>query len=225
MILKFLAARQAKVPFTVPHSVLLIPPLEINNSAASGVSAFREVMHYDNLMLSFSKNGLYEAAGTVWMLDPVHLSGSDGMSIHQLESAMWMWSEEAFVLSSSHPPSRRYSFVVPLPALVLDVKIAQRQRVGKAAVVMAHALPLLAGRAIVIGWYAAMAEALGAAASGASAEVSAAAGNDDRVFKLFEAALSEPISLRITPDKDGQHLVSLLFSESMFSSASATGAD
>ena len=31
---------------------------------------------------------------------------------------------EAFVLSSSHPHSRRYSFVAPLPALVLDVKIA-----------------------------------------------------------------------------------------------------
>ena len=54
MILKCLAARQAKVPFTVPHSVLFIPPLEINNSAASGVSAFREVMHYDNLMLDVS---------------------------------------------------------------------------------------------------------------------------------------------------------------------------
>ena len=77
---------------------------------------------------------------------------------------------------------------------------------------MAHALPVLAGRALVIGWYVAMGEALGA-------------GEEDRVWKLFEAALSVPIRMRICPDLDTCHLASLLFSESIFASSAASGAD
>jgi len=82
-----MAERQGKVPFAVPRDLLLIPPLEIKN-AAPGASAFRECMDYDNLVFSFSNNGQYEAAGTVWMLDPLHCSDSDGVSINHLESAM-----------------------------------------------------------------------------------------------------------------------------------------
>ena len=77
---------------------------------------------------------------------------------------MWMWLEEVFVKYSPHLPSRRYPFGVPLPALVHDVKVAQRQRAGESSVVMAHTLPLLAGLALVIGRRAAMVEALQVAA-------------------------------------------------------------
>ena len=68
-LLAFLGARQDKAPFEVPRDLALVPALEIA-CAASGASSFREVMDYDHLMLSFSKNGQYEAAGTLWMLDP-----------------------------------------------------------------------------------------------------------------------------------------------------------
>jgi len=211
-LVHFVKERPGCVPFDVPNDLMLISPLAISSASGEQLSAFREVMNYDNLRMSFSKNGQYEAAGTVWMLDPVHCDGSDSISINHLESAMWMWSEEAFLLSSPHPASRRFSFDVPLPARVLDIKVAQRHSAGKSSVVMAHTLPLLAGRALVIGWYAAMALALQNVAE-----------DEHRVFKLFEAALSVPIRLRITPDQDGCHLVSLLFSESMFWSAAAHG--
>ena len=122
-----------------------------------------------------------------------------------------MWSEDAFLMSSDHPLSRRYSFDAPLPAQVLDVKVAQRAREGESSAVMAHALPLLAGRALLIGWYGAMAQAL--------------SGDEDRVFKLLDAASSVPIRLRLAPNKDACRLASSLSSESMFVSSAASGAD
>ena len=122
---QFLSYRTEKVSFAVPADAMLIPPLAINDAAPGAkLSAFREVMNYESLMLSFSVNSQYEAAGTVWMLDPTHRSGSDSVSITQLESAIWMWGEDALRMSSPDPLSRRYSFDVPLPARVLDPKVA-----------------------------------------------------------------------------------------------------
>ena len=69
-----------------------------------------------------------------------------------------------------------------------------------------------AGRAIVIVWYGAMGEVLGA-------------GNEDVVFRLFEAALSVPIRLRLCPDEDTCHVISLLFSENLYASSAAVGAE
>ena len=122
-------------------------------------------------------------------------------------------------MSSSQPHMRRFSFDVPLPAMVVDSKVAQRKYPGKDTVVFAHPVPLLAGRAVIITWYGAMATALKrVAASGASDA-------EERVFKLFEAALSVPIRLRLNPDKDSCQLLSLSFSENMFANAGATGTD
>ena len=79
-------------------------------------------------------------------------------------------------------------------------------------VVMAHALPMLARRTIEIAWFAEMGEAL-------------RGGNKERVLRLFEPALSVPISMRLCPDQDACQLVSLLFSENLFASTAASGAD
>ena len=154
-------------------------------------------MNFENLVLSFSQSGQYEAAGTVWMLDHITQSPGDAISMTQLDSATWMWSPEAFALSSTQPLARRFSFDVPLPVQVLDVNVAQRLEQGNSAVVMAQALPMLAGRALVIAWYGAMGDALTNT-------------DEDRVFKLFEAANSVPIRLRLCPDVDSRQLVSLL---------------
>ena len=212
-LLKFFGERPQQIGFLVPSSVMLIAPLEIS-AAASGafLSSFREVMNYDNLVKSFSQSAQYEAAGTVFMLDAVSGSPADVVTISQLESATRTWSEEAFLLSSNHLPSRRYSFDVPLPAMVVDVKVAQRKDEGKPAAVMAQPLLLLAGRALVLTWYAEMAQAL-------------QSGREDRVTKLFEAALSVPIRMRLCPDEDSCRLASLHFSENLFGSSAASGAD
>ncbi|CAK0878358.1 unnamed protein product [Prorocentrum cordatum] len=212
-LLKFLSEKQALVSFKVPASAMLIPPLQIS-AAASGahLTSFREVMQHDNLQLSFSKTGQYEAAGAVWMLDPLPADTSDTVSISQLDAAMANWTEERLLLSSDHPPSRRYSFDVPLPARVGNTRVAQRMTQGESTVLVATGAPMLAGHALVMAWYGAMAEAL-------------SAGNSDRAFKLFEAALSVPIRLRLSPDPDACQLASLLFSETAFSACAASGAD
>ena len=71
------------------------------------------------------------------MLDPIDDGTSDTVSISQLEGAMAMWTEERFLLSSEHPPSRRYSLVAPLPARVVNTKVAQRMSEGESIVLMA----------------------------------------------------------------------------------------
>lgn len=197
----------------MPNSLLLIPPLQISDAASGAkLTAFREVMNYTNLMRSFAQSAQYEGAGTVWMLDALTPSRSDIMTISQLDSANWTWSPGAFRLSSPHASSRRYSFGVLLPAKVEDQGVAQRISVNDSGVLFATAVPMLAGRAIVIAWYGAMGEAL-------------RAGNEDVVFRLFEAALSVPIRLRLCPDEDTCHVISLLFSENLYASSAAAGAE
>ena len=49
--------------------------------------------------------------------------------------------------------------------------------------------------------------------------------NKEMIMILFEAALSVPIRLRLCPDADSLQLLSLLFSETAFSAAAASGAD
>ena len=72
---------------------------------------------------------------------------------------------------------------------------------------------------MVVAWYGAMADALEeTAASGAAA-------CEERVFKLFEAALSVPIRLRLNPDADSCRMLSLGFSETVFAVSGAAGAD
>ena len=166
-LLAFLRERPHKVGFTVPADVMLIAPLAI--TAASGGAdskSFREVLHYDNMMLAFSKTGQYEAIGTVWMCEVTTDPVVDTLSVSQVESAMAAFSKDAFRQSSTHAPNRRYSFDGALPVHVVDPRVAQRRAAGPAAsgadtgVLMAQPLPVLAGGAFVVGWYAQMLEAL-----------------------------------------------------------------
>ncbi|CAK0877496.1 unnamed protein product, partial [Prorocentrum cordatum] len=184
----FLGQRKREVSFAVPAKCFLIPPLAITDAASgANLSSFREVMDYDNLVASFSRAEECEAAGAVWMLDPI-FSDIDDVTVSQLEGAMGMWSEEAYSLSSKHAPSRRLSFDVPIPALVVDVMVAQRFEPNKPGVCLTEALAMLAGRAVAITWHAVMSEAL-------------LQSNEDRVWHLFNAVLSVPIrcSLRMLP--------------------------
>ena len=212
-LIDFLKERSNKVSFPVPSDVMLIPPLAINVAASGAqLTSFREVMNFDNMMLAFAKTSEYEAAGTVWMLDAVGTSDKDSLSVSQLESAMWKWSPEAYLMSSAHAPSRRFSFDVPLPAQVVDIKVAQRQSPpASGGVLMANPVPLFSGRAVVTAWYAQMLEAL-------------RRGDEEQVIKLLEAGMSVPIRLKITTDPDECRLVALRFSESMFSTAAAAAA-
>ena len=212
-LIRFLRENQSKVPFAVPETCSLIPPLAITQASSSGsaLSAFREVMNFDNMVTSFSRAAQYEAAGTVWMLDPV-CADHDDVSVSQLEGAMGMWTAETYVRSSATPGARRVSFDVPLPVKVVDKNVAQRAEPGKTGVCVPQPLPMLAGRAVLITWYAAIMESL-------------QQGNDERTWYLFNAALSVPIRLRLLPDGDQSKLAALTFGEAMFAAYAASGAD
>ncbi len=211
----FLRERESEMSFTLPPKCSMILPLAMDQAASGAkLSAFREAMHYDNMMTSFHRAQQYEAAGTVWMLDPI-CADADDVSVSQLEAAMGMWETLLRRPPSDHASSRRLSFdVPPLPAKVVDAKAPQRVEAGKPGVCVAEPLLMLAGRAVVVTWYAAMSEALQQR-------------NNHFVWHLFNAALSVPIQMRLMPDGDASHLAALTFSETLFasSSAAASGAD
>eukprot|EP00959_Pyramimonas_sp_CCMP1952_P365754 7659959-Pyramimonas_sp.AAC.1 len=83
------------------------------------------------------------------MLDPV-CADIDDVTVSQLEGAASIWSEETFLISSKHAPSRRLTFDAPLPALVVDAQVAQRLEPGKLGVCLTEPLAMIAGRAVVI---------------------------------------------------------------------------
>ena len=157
-LVRFLRQNQSEVAFAVPETCHLIPPLAITQAASgAGLSAFREVMNFDNLVASFARGAQYEAAGTVWTLDPV-CADHDNVSVSQFQGAMGAWTSETYVRSSATPGVRRISFDVPLPVKVVDKNVAQRADPGKAGVCAPQPpLPtMLAGRAVLITWYAAI---------------------------------------------------------------------
>ena len=168
-------------------------------------------MDYDNLTASFSRTSQYEAAGTAWMVDQISLD-IDDVFASQLEGAMGVWTEDAYLLPSNHPPTRRLSFDAPLPVRVVDIKVAQRREAGKSGVCVTEPLTMLGGRAPVIARYSAMGEALQQS-------------KHDRVWCLFNAALSVPLMMREPLDGDACHLAALTFSESLFASSAASGAE
>ena len=211
-LVTFLTEHKEKLSWTVPSEVLLFTALEIKTAASGAqLTSFREVMNHENLELSFRQSSMYEAAGTIFMCDFVSEEELERIRPCQLDHAAALWTEEAYLQSSTHAPSRRYSFDVPIPVKVEDPKVAQKKHENSSAVVMAHALPVLAGRAILMTWYAAMAEAL-------------AKKDEDRVFKLLEAGLSVPIRLRLCPDGESCCLAGLFFSEALFAASTASGA-
>ena len=205
----------------MPADVMLIAPLAITAACGGAdLKGFREVLRYDNMMLAFSKTGQYEAAGTVWMCEVTTDPVVDTLSVSQVESAMAAFSKEAFLQSSSHAPNRRFSFDVPPPVQVVDPHVAQRRAPRPAAcgaetgALMAHPLPLLAGGALVVGWYAQMLEAFLNAHE-----------DEVPVFKLLEAGLSVPIRFKLGVDSDERCLSGLHFSESILATAAAAAAD
>ena len=95
-----------------------LQPLSISN-ANSSLTSFREAMRFDNMTVSIAATGLYEAAGTVFMIDPVpRASGGDMPTVPQIDAGMSLWSEQTYLASHQQPRMRRFCFPVPLPAIM-----------------------------------------------------------------------------------------------------------
>ena len=213
-LLEFLKRHKSSFHFDPPADVMSIPALAISDAAAGAtLTSFREIMNYDNLQSSFRRTGQYEAAGTVWMLDPCPSVSDESVSVAQIEAARWQWSEEVFLQSHANPDMRRFSFDIPLPARMQKTEMAQRKD-DSSAVIMSAPLPMIAGKAHVLSWYSAVDDALQEKTP-----------NHQRIIKLFEAALSVPIRLRLCPTADACALASLQYAESAGAHSAASGAD
>ena len=216
-VLTYMKEHRDSFTFPAPADVMSIPPLAISDAAsgAANLTSFREVMNYDNLISSFQRTGQYEAAGTLWMLDPSSPDDSvsdESVTIAMIEAARWQWSEEVFIQSSPNPELRRFSFDVPLPARMDKAEMARRAAPGASGVSMTAPLPMIAGKAHVLAWYSAVSDALHAK-------------NEQRMTRLMEAALSVPIRVRLCPDTDACALASLQYAEAATMYAAASGAD
>ena len=156
-LLQFLRQHKecANLNMDIPTDVMAISPLAISGkNVGEALSAFREVMDYDNLHAAFRGTGQYEAAGTIWMLDPcgnLNSDGGDGVTFAQIDAALGQWSEANFVRSHSNPDMRRYSFDIPLPARVEKSEMAQRKDAESMGVLMSAPLPMIAtdGREVI----------------------------------------------------------------------------
>ena len=92
------------------------------------------------------------------MLDPNAAYGAEeALSIKQLESAMWQWSEEALQQCDTRVAGRRYTFDVIMHASVDDASVVQKNDDG---ILMSRPLKILSGRALLLSWLGAMGAAL-----------------------------------------------------------------
>ena len=111
-LVKFIAGNTSKCNGIVMtgQNLQAIQPLTIS-SATSSLQSFREVMRFDNMSASIAGTGLYEAAGTVLMIDPVpRASGGDLPTVPQLDAAMSLWSDQTYFASHQTPHMRRFLF-------------------------------------------------------------------------------------------------------------------
>ena len=153
---------KGRLNMEVPSDVLLIAARKIKDTQIGGnLSSYREVMNFSNLQYSLKATNKYEAAGTVFMMDPCNFAEDEAITLSQLESAKHPWSDEAFLQSSPKDATmRRFAFLVPLPVRVQSANVAQRKDPQSEDVLMAQALPMVAGKPMVVTWYWAMAKAL-----------------------------------------------------------------
>ena len=205
---------KGKLNMEVPQDVLLIPARKImDTKTGSNLSSYRETMNYTNLQYSLRATHKYEAAGTVFMLDPCTFAEDEAITLGQLESAKYPWSDEAFIKSSPKVAEmRRYAFGIPVPAKVQSALVAQRKEAKSDDVLMTQALPVIAGKPMVVTWYWSMKKAL-------------REHDDQKIERLLEAAVSVPIHLMKCPDDDSCHIATLAFAEQTHSIAAAAGAD
>ena len=82
-------------------------------------------MNYDNLQSSFRRTGQYEAAGTLWMLDPVcHHDDSvsdESVTISQIDAARWQWDIEGEATHVWVSGGLHEDILAPLPSSSLDL--------------------------------------------------------------------------------------------------------
>ena len=184
-------------------------PLQIDTSR-TGLTSFKEHWRWSSCALSLGKNSMYEASGNLFWLDakvPIwdgqELTASE-LTYGQLAAGRQMWSDEKFTRSSEDPGRRHYLINEVVPTAVhFTHDVPTTEHVGFVL------LPCLGSRSVLAGFYSTMDDALGASDWG-------------KVLKLYEAALSFRMRMRVAPSMKQVALDSISYSEELHAAKAAS---
>ena len=209
-LLEFLKARPAVggvgVLSSLEGTLEAQEPLQIDSAAANAgkLHSFKEHWRWEGCNMSLQNNSLYEAPGNLFWLsmDPPTWNGAPlpatGLTYGQMAAGRQMWSDAKFIRSSEDPRQRHYFVQGSVPTAVRSMTDVPGQKaVGFVS------LPCFGSRGVLAGWYSTADDALRAK-------------DDSKVLKLYEAALSLPMRLRLGPSREQVSLDSISYSEDLF---------
>lgn len=186
-------------------------PLQISDAGGVGkLQSFKEHWRWENCKKSLGNNGVYEAPGSLFWLStsvPTWMGQqlpAANLTYGQVAAGRQMWSEDKFIRSADDPDKRQYFTQGLISSAIVSMQdVPDEEKRGFSM------LPCLCSRAVLIGWYSAMDDALRADATA-------------KVIKLYEAALSMPMRLRVAPSRDQIILDSISYSEELYATKSAS---
>jgi len=161
-----------------------VAPAQIMDNETAGVKTYKEAWDKDRCIHALRTVGVYEAAAPgPWFQtseEEVAWGGEVVLNLpvtyRELELAKTSFTDSAFQKSSDKPEQRRYSWPATIPTAILGEKEAEVTRSNdfiKDTPWFSN-LPLLAGRAIFLGWFCAI-------------DLAIEAENWPKVLKLWEA--------------------------------------
>ncbi len=179
-------------------------PLVIEADSTKNLKNFKEQWNWDNCVKSCNSTGMYEASGNLFWLAASRMSDENDADTHvswpQVQEARSNWSESALQASSSEPRVQRYEF--PGVYLTSLDSIGQLDHAMKLTPPYLKGVPLHVGHALVWSWYLAVSEAM-------------ACKQEQRVMKLYEAALTITLRLRLRATAQESIIDSIVWSEAV----------
>lgn len=195
---------QGGVGLKVP--LVACKPLKISENAQKITKTFKEAWNQTNAYMACQCVGMYEASAPVYWVavTPATWLGEAvvdaPVSWAKIQEAKTNFDHGAYLASAETANNRRYVFPGVIPTAVVGLPSLEKE--------VMTGLPVFAGRAVIFGFYCAVADAL-------------TAGDDARVVALHEAALTAQIRVRVAPSRTQVIKDCLNWSESVKALAAA----
>ena len=216
-IAEHLRARLSQEPnkdgkFVLEGSLNEQRPIDVANAGQNtSLKSYKEPWKGVNCIVSLEANGLYEAAGNAFWLNPARRPDWDGHEIPgseiswaQIAAGRSAWSEETLLSSADTDDLRHYVVHGVFPTAIPSA--------GTGASAIAEwfeDLPCFSGRAVLLGWYSTMDDQL-------------RTDNMPTIMKLYEAMLSMPIRMRVGPTMKQIVLDTISYAEDIFAAQGTT---
>ena len=187
-------------------------PLDVAKAERNAsLKSYKEAWRTENCKVSLDASGLYEAAGNAFWIDPSVAPEWDGQDVpgskiswSQIAAGRSAWSEEKLKRSAATSNMQHYVVHGAVPTAIPS------SGVGNSAIGESFQdLPCFGGRAVLLGWYSVMDDALRAS-------------NDALILKLYEAFISMPIRMRVAPTFQQIIKDAISYSEDVYAAQGAT---